>query len=73
MTKKDQNFEKSLVQLEEIVEKLENGDVDLDESLKIFEEGVDLFKFCQKKLDQANVKINILSKNLTTSDDNQKK
>jgi exodeoxyribonuclease VII small subunit len=66
MAKEKKNFEQSLAQLEEIVTTLEQGDIALDESLKIFEEGVKLFKFCQKELDQANSKINILSQNLTT-------
>lgn len=65
MAKEKKNFEQSLSQLEEIVTTLEQGDIALDESLKIFEEGVKLFKYCQKELDQANSKINILSQNLT--------
>lgn len=69
MAKEKKNFEQSLAQLEEIVTSLEQGDIALDESLKIFEEGVKLFKYCQKELDQANSKINILSQNLTTANE----
>ncbi len=64
MEKQKKSFEQSLSTLEKIVIKLEAGDIDLEESLKVFEEGVELFNFCQQELDKANVKINILSKNL---------
>lgn len=64
MEQQKKSFEQSLSTLEKIVIKLEAGDIDLEESLKVFEEGVELFNFCQQELDKANVKINILSKNL---------
>ncbi|MHC1566434.1 MAG: exodeoxyribonuclease VII small subunit [Candidatus Syntropharchaeia archaeon] len=51
------SFEEALKRLETIVQKLEKGGFSLDESLKMFEEGITLFKFCNKKLDEAEHKI----------------
>ena len=49
MTKKDTvNFESSLEKLEQIVAKLEDGDISLEDSVKSFEEGIGLVKECQK-------------------------
>ena len=55
-------FEKAIQRLEEIVEKLENSNIDIDGSLKVFEEGVKLSRFCSKKLDEAEKKIELLLK-----------
>ena len=55
-------FEKALKRLEEIVEELENSDLDIDRSLKIFEEGVKLSRLCAKKMDEAEKKIELLIK-----------
>jgi exodeoxyribonuclease VII small subunit len=49
-TKEDLGFEQSLERLEIIVEKLESGELALDESLKLFKEGVELSKYCSSKL-----------------------
>jgi exodeoxyribonuclease VII small subunit len=54
------NFEKSLERLEEITKKLENGDLTLDSSLKLFEEGIKLSRFCQKKLTEAEQQLEVL-------------
>lgn len=51
MAKKEMMFEEAMQRLEEIVDSLENGDFPLEESLKIFEEGVKLVKYCNKKLE----------------------
>ena len=56
-------FEESLKELEEIVEKLEAGDVSLDESIKLFENGMKLSKSCQKMLDTAEKKVSVLLAN----------
>jgi exodeoxyribonuclease VII small subunit len=56
------NFEKSLERLEEIVEQLEGGDVKLEDAIKSFEEGVDLFKQCAARLNEAEKKIKKLVK-----------
>jgi len=60
MTQK--SFENSMKRLEEIVEQLDSGKLSLDESLKIFEEGVELSKYCSEKLNQAEKRIKTLIK-----------
>lgn len=59
----EEKFEQALNRLEGIVSKLEEGELDLEESLKLFEEGVRLSHFCNKKLDEAEKKVEILLKN----------
>jgi len=59
---KEMKFETALDKLEEIVRKLEQGDLPLDDSLKLFEEGVGLARFCGTKLDAAERRIEILMK-----------
>lgn len=54
------DFERALAELEHIVEKLERGDLSLDESLKQFERGVQLTRLCQQSLQQAEQKVEIL-------------
>jgi exodeoxyribonuclease VII small subunit len=54
------DFERSLAELEAIVEKLEQGDLSLDESLRHFERGVQLTRVCQSALKQAEQKVEIL-------------
>jgi exodeoxyribonuclease VII small subunit len=56
------SFEESLAKLEQITEELESGDLSLEESLKKFDEGVKLAEFCNRKLDEAQQKVNILLK-----------
>lgn len=51
------NFEKRLSRLEEIVQKMEKGEISLDESLKLFEEGVSLSRECQKELTNAEAQV----------------
>lgn len=53
-------FEDALARLETIVSELEKGDLSLDQSLKIFEEGIKLSKTCLKMLDDAERKVEIL-------------
>ena len=57
---KDINFTKALARLEEIVNKLEIQDLDLEESVKLLAEGLTLHKKCQDKLKTAQSKINRL-------------
>ena len=54
------NFEKALIRLEEVVNKLENEELSLDESLKIFEEGIGLYRICNKELSEAEKKISLI-------------
>jgi exodeoxyribonuclease VII small subunit len=56
-------FEEALERLEQIVCQLEDGSLDLDESLKIFDEGIKLTQACTKKLEESEKKIQILLKN----------
>jgi len=53
-------FEDALKRLEEIVDTLDKGDISLEKSLKIFEEGVRLSRLCNKMLDKAEKKVEIL-------------
>jgi exodeoxyribonuclease VII small subunit len=53
-------FERSLDELEQLVAKLEHGDLSLDDSLKAFERGVALDRNCQSALDQAELKVKLL-------------
>lgn len=55
--RKDMKFEEALAKLSEINEKLSAEDVYLEDSVKLFKEGVELTKFCQKKLDEAKQEI----------------
>ncbi len=57
-------FEKALEELKGIVEKLEGGDLELEESLKMFERGVRLMAVCQKKLEDAERRVEIVSKGM---------
>jgi exodeoxyribonuclease VII small subunit len=57
MARKKENFEGALQKLQAIVAKMEDGDLPLEEALKAFEEGVRLAKFCTKKLDEAERKV----------------
>jgi exodeoxyribonuclease VII small subunit len=56
------NFEESLKKLETIVTQLEEGDLALEDSLKLFEEGVGLSAACKKELDTAEGKVQMLVK-----------
>lgn len=55
--RKDIKFEEALDKLAEINEKLESDEISLDESIKLFKEGLELSKLCQKKLDDAKLEI----------------
>ena len=59
---KKPDFEGSLGRLEEIVGKLESANLSLDDAMKLFEEGVQLSRECQKYLEQAEGKVEILLK-----------
>ncbi|MGN1329698.1 MAG: exodeoxyribonuclease VII small subunit [Eubacterium sp.] len=59
---KEMTYEKAMSRLEEIVSLLENGEISLDDSMKLFEEGTNLTALCSKKLNEAEQKITLLSK-----------
>ena len=60
MSKKKQSFEESMVRLEQIVRAMERGDVALEESLKLFQEGTELVRSCQKLLDDAQMQVKMI-------------
>ena len=57
MNKTNQTFESSMTRLEQIVRAMERGDVPLEESLKLFQEGTELVQRCQKLLDEAQLQV----------------
>lgn len=57
---KEVNFEESMENLEKIVEELEKGDLNLDDSIKKFEEGMKISKQCNEYLENAEKKITVL-------------
>ena len=57
MTEKENTFEENLAQLEELVKKLEAGNLDLDESLKIYEDAIVLRERCRKFLEESERKV----------------
>ena len=66
--KKENNFENLQNRLEEISDLLENEDTPLEDSIKLFEEGIELKEFCEEKLKSAKLKIDkIVKKNKSLS------
>ena len=62
-----QTFEKSVEQLEQIIEELEAGDLSLEKAIKRFEEGIKLSKYCFNKLDETEKKVSILMQEMDGS------
>jgi exodeoxyribonuclease VII small subunit len=60
--KKPEQFEDALKKLEKLVEKLEHGNLPLEEAMEAFTEGVQLVKYCNQKLDEAENKVQMLLK-----------
>ena len=61
-TAKAQDFEQCLGRLEEVVRKLESASLPLDEAMRLFEEGMQLSRECQKQLEEAEARVEILLK-----------
>lgn len=59
-----QDFESALAQLESLVAKMESGTLPLDESLAVYEQGVELARICQRRLDHAEQQVKVLQGNL---------
>jgi exodeoxyribonuclease VII small subunit len=59
----EMKFEEALKKLEKIVEDLEKGDLSLDDALKKYQEGIELSRLCNMRLESAKKKIDILAKN----------
>lgn len=58
MNQNNATFEENMLRLEKIVQSMERGDVSLEESLKMFQEGTELVKTCSKLLDDAELQVN---------------
>jgi exodeoxyribonuclease VII small subunit len=56
----EKKFEAALARLEEIVKELETGDLPLEQSLKLFEEGIKLSRICNKRLEDTERRVEIL-------------
>jgi exodeoxyribonuclease VII small subunit len=61
----EKKFEAALARLEDIVKELETGDLPLEQSLKLFEEGIKLSRICHKRLGDAERRVEILLKDKT--------
>lgn len=59
-----QDFETALAQLESLVARMESGSLPLDESLVVYEQGVELARICQQRLDHAEQQVKVLQGNL---------
>ena len=57
MNEQNRSFEQNMARLEQIVRAMERGDVALEESLKLFQEGTELVRSCNKLLDQAQLQV----------------
>ena len=57
-----QKFEDAMKRLEDVVQSLESGELSLQDTLQIFEEGMKLVSFCSKKLEEAEQKVTMLIK-----------
>lgn len=60
MNPSNKTFEESMTRLEQIVRAMERGDVALEESLKLFQEGTELVRSCQKLLDEAQLQVKMI-------------
>lgn len=60
MNQQNRTFEESMSRLEQIVRAMERGDVALEESLKLFQEGTELVRSCQKLLDEAQLQVKMI-------------
>ena len=68
--KKDEsiNFEKAIEELESIINRLEEGDVPLDDTIKLYERGAELKNLCENKLKSAEIKIKKINQKTTTKE-----
>ncbi len=57
---KETSFKEAIEELEKITDSLESGELELEQSLALFERGVELIKFCQGKLDSAQARVELL-------------
>jgi exodeoxyribonuclease VII small subunit len=72
MSNQTTSFEEALDRLEKIVSQMESGDMKLEESLKLFEEGIALTKVCHQRLDEVEKKVKqLLKKSSSKSDEGE--
>ncbi len=57
---REPSFEEAMDRMEEIIKQLEDGELDLDKCLEVFEEGVRMYRHCTAKLDQAEGKVKVI-------------
>ncbi len=60
MEKNKKSFEEAMNELESVVEQLERGELSLDESIEVFQKGVELSRYCGRRLDEIEKKITVL-------------
>ena len=60
MNENNKSFEQNMARLEQIVRAMERGDVALEESLKLFQEGTELVRSCNKLLDEAQLQVKMI-------------
>ena len=66
--KKKMTFEENILRLGEIVQQMEKGELTLEESLKLFQEGNALIKNCHGQLERAKLKVTTVSEDITTGE-----
>jgi len=69
MPKKELNFEQSVEQLNKIIESLNDPDIGIDESLKLYEEGIKLVRKCRQKIENAKQKIEYIDNDNGATDE----
>jgi len=60
MSKDKKSFEEAISELENIVDEMERGELSLDESIEFFQKGIELSKYCSKRLDEIEKRISVL-------------
>jgi exodeoxyribonuclease VII small subunit len=58
--KKNLSFEEAMDRLEEIIKLLEDGELDLDKALEVFEEGIKVYRYCTKKLEDMEGRVKVI-------------
>lgn len=58
--KENLNFEQAMDRMDEIIKSLEDGNLELDKSLEVFEEGIKMYRYCTKKLEDMEGKVKVI-------------
>lgn len=67
----DLSYEQAVARLKELVEKLEQGSLDLEESLRLFEEGISLSRTCDEKLRVVEARVKVLTEKINTGKEDE--